>query len=421
MVASGRTSTSVLAAGDVDGDGDVDIVGGSAAGRQLAWYESHAQHNADFLFSGVQHAVASLPHGVTSLALGDVDGDGDLDIIVAMADSDTVAWVANVGASVGACGERFSCTVTVLTSSALRVSSVVLGDVDADDDADVVFASSGDGSVSWLENSGSGVVATSFPSPPVLISAACAGAADVALGDIDADGSIDVVAACPGAASVNWFRSRYSDAATAPSAATLFDATAWNVSTSCGGVVQVTVHDVNADGYADVVAALASSGAVVWLPSTPDVSDPAAVFASSGDASSISPQGGTDVSGFALGDIDGDGDADVVGAGVWVDGLAWSESVGTSPASGLFSPTPIVVTTEHVGDYSTVPKVADFNNDGCMDMVVVSQRDEKVAIYDCVSGSGFDGTQHLIRPPVWSWWPQDVEVTDMYGSVRVLL
>lgn len=71
-------------AGDLDGDGDLDIVASSwvnfwrDSGRHtLLWYENNGQQKF------TAHPIASKPAGLVSLQLADVTGDGRLDIIAA--------------------------------------------------------------------------------------------------------------------------------------------------------------------------------------------------------------------------------------------------------------------------------------------------------------------------------------------------
>ena len=61
----------------MDGDGDVDIVSASKNDDTIAWYETMEQHNPSF----TEADIATSADGVTPVQFGDIDSDGDLDVI----------------------------------------------------------------------------------------------------------------------------------------------------------------------------------------------------------------------------------------------------------------------------------------------------------------------------------------------------
>jgi formylglycine-generating enzyme required for sulfatase activity len=126
-----------LALGDVDGDGDLDAFMAIASGDpNEVWLNDGAGTFSD---SG-QRLPGSLGHGVS---LGDLDGDGDLDAFVTHGDpwrgsSDTV-WLNDGGVQGGTPG--------TFTDSGLRLGelasyAVGLGDLDNDGDLDAFVAHS---------------------------------------------------------------------------------------------------------------------------------------------------------------------------------------------------------------------------------------------------------------------------------------
>ncbi|MBM3308117.1 MAG: VCBS repeat-containing protein [Candidatus Eisenbacteria bacterium] len=75
-------SDSVLAVGDIDGDGDLDIVGGSYSSRLKCWEnvgtpQAWSYVRNDAMLTGVAATI-----GVTGVALLDLDCDGDLDLVI---------------------------------------------------------------------------------------------------------------------------------------------------------------------------------------------------------------------------------------------------------------------------------------------------------------------------------------------------
>ena len=76
---------------DMDGDGDIDIVSGGLETEVLAWHEN-------LLGNGLHwktHEIFAVEKGIFDIEVGDVDGDDDLDVLTASYYTDTVAWYEN--------------------------------------------------------------------------------------------------------------------------------------------------------------------------------------------------------------------------------------------------------------------------------------------------------------------------------------
>ena len=79
-----RTRTTAIALGDVDGDGDLDLVAGNY-GQANRLYLNNGTADP---FSGVTGTdISADAHNTMSIALGDVDGDGDLDLVAGNSES----------------------------------------------------------------------------------------------------------------------------------------------------------------------------------------------------------------------------------------------------------------------------------------------------------------------------------------------
>ena len=179
-----RTEANAVAAGDLDGDGDVDLVLGNAGPETVLLNDGTGR------FAESSGAIPSSGDVTQDVVLGDVDGDGDLDLVIANESGGPNVLLLNDGRA------RFTGTAPRLpmrpTTEATRNAS--LADMDGDGDLDLVFANvifaGGDPQARLLRNLGGGrfedVTITQLPS-------AVQGHIDLEFADIDSDGDPDLL------------------------------------------------------------------------------------------------------------------------------------------------------------------------------------------------------------------------------------
>ena len=183
----GGSDSRGVEAGDVDGDGDLDLFVGNFGQPNLVWInQGGIQGGAlgDFLESG-QALGASNSRAVD---LGDVDNDGDLDVFVANYGGPNHLWV-NQGGSQGGSPGVFEQSGQAMGDSLSH--AVELGDVDGDGDLDAWVANANNQpNQLWINQGGTqgGVLGVFGNSGQTLSGSNSRG---VSLGDIDGDGDLD--------------------------------------------------------------------------------------------------------------------------------------------------------------------------------------------------------------------------------------
>ena len=377
---------------DVDSDGDIDILGAAQLDDDITWWENTNSDGSSWL----EHTIDGNFNGVDALCAIDIDGDGDIDVVGAGYDGNSIGWFENT------MGDGSSWTTHIVDASFGQAHHVYAADVDGDGDADIIGAAFADDDLTWWENiNGDGGTWTEH-----ILNGDFDGARAVYAADVDGDGDMDILGIASNLNDITWWENVSGDfsiytehpiddnfiAAFSVYAADLdgdgdmdvlggsatpFSEVAWwendgipadggwikhTLKTQFQYVASVNAADLDGDGDLDVLATAHDNGRVTWWE---NVAGNGTIWLEHNiDASFDSA-----ASAFTA-DIDGDGDLDVAAAGYSVfngNKISWWENK-TIHRNAAWQHPAIDITADLNNANSVI--LGDLDKDGDLDIVV---------------------------------------------------
>ncbi len=358
--------------GDVNADGRPDIVTANAGANTV----SVLLGNSGPLGTGgfgprSDNTVGAFP---ASVAIGDLNGDGRLDLVTTNEGTNTVSVL--LGSGSGGFG-----TKTDFATGATPISAAI-GDLNADGKLDLVVTNFSAGTVSVLLGAGSGGFG---PKTDVTVGVNPQG---IALGDLNGDGYLDLAVANWGAGTVSV---RLGTGTGGFGAKTDF---------AVGSYPQgIALGDLNGDGRLDLVTANNTANSVSVLLGTGTGSFGANTeFATGSVPASV-----------AIGDMNGDGKPDLVVA----NNNSSSVSLLLGTGTGSFG----TKTDYATGAGPAMVRIGDLNGDGRLDLAVADQNASASAVSVLLgNGAGGFGTKTDIAIGTS---PGAIAIGDLNGDGRL--
>lgn len=332
-------------AGDIDGDGDDDIITVTRTTDKILWFENLANGTS---FSQ-ENTLVDGPSDITSIEMIDVDNDSDNDIIYIDSDAGHLEYLENTGME----GNFEEAIIISDNMGEGQTSILTFADVDLDNDLDLVAGGKDPDHYFIFSNiDGQGT----YQEDQLLnMSAASQGSLMVRMAKMDDDNDKDVLIASRDYLKLSWLR--YNSVLEVYEKPRLIETNA----TDFQEIIILSSHDFNNDGADDIMYALAGDDQFYFL-----VNDGAGNFTDGGSV--FNPASDGAVPTFA--DLDNDGFEDLIIVnsfnfpGEGLQGLFWFRNLGVGNG---FAAAEEIYTEEAVSRV----EIVDFDNDGFLDLVPI--------------------------------------------------
>lgn len=343
-----------VAAADVDGDGNMDLVSAAQLDGTVAWFKGAGAGSTKTF--GAKQLIVYGNTGVRCVVAADFNGDGHVDVASASKRANTVEVYVNNG------GTGSNWTTVVVDDNVPGAVFVVAVDLDGDGLLDLASAaytpaaSNDQGStndqISWYKGNGDG----SFGRKQV-VSDSDSGYTSVAAADVDGDGLVDLASTSYHSSATRWYKNLGGGKFSPPN----------NVDDpgSTKGAYDVKLADLDGDGLIDAVVAADVDDAVTWHKNLGQTGF--------GPKQIVTSQANGAMS-VAVADINSDGLVDVACASYIDDTVQWFENRGR----GTFGAAQVVTTNADQVSYLIA---VDLDGDCAVDLASASFLDDRIEWY----------------------------------------
>lgn len=359
------TISNDVALGDLNGDGILDMVTVGTNGPGGVFTVRLGDGTGSF---GQAVSYSTSTSAPTSIALGDMNGDGVLDLVMGATDGGTTSVLVSFGSGNGTFG---SVTTYALTGGSNP--AVTLGDINGDGNLDVIHAN-GSSSVNVLLGSASGSLTAGS-----AFNTGANAVYELTLADMNNDGILDLITTGDGGGrNLGYVRVSLGTGSGTFTAGVSY-------STTSNANYAVSTGDLNGDGILDIVIAgnngVGAGTSSVLLGAGGGTYGTAVTYATETSTSN-------DV---MLGDLNGDGVLDLITGGT--SGADGYTTVRLGTGTGTFG-----AATSYLANTASTQGLAggDINGDGVFDIITAGQSDGTSGSAIAWLGSTRDGISPIL-------------------------
>ena len=349
-----------MAIGDLDGDGKPDMAVANRVDNTVLLYLNTSSSGS--ISSGSFGTPSSIsvgsgaPRGVD---IYDIDGDGSKDLIVSNFDTNTLSVYRNTSST-----GSISFASNVDLSATSGPWGMAFGDVDGDGKPDIAVANRGTTKISVFRNTSS-VGSISFASKSDVTTGS--GPFNVALGDLDGDGKLDMVTGNRNDNDMSVHRNTSSVGSISFASKVDF--------TTAGNPAFAAIGDVDGDGKAEVLIANSGSSSISVYHNTASSGS----ISSGSFASKVDFSVGSSPTGIVVVDLDGDGKLDLGVNNANSDNIS---VLRNTASSGSITSSSFATKVDFTaGDAPRKIVASDIDGDTSIDLIVVNSNSDNASVF----------------------------------------